>query len=76
MRKDTLKCWHEVQVGLILGLLVGIAGFMRAWTYNQGCATGDHRCYGVIVFLGQFRQVGLAAFARRSWALTPPDSGP
>ncbi len=32
--------WHEVQVGLILGLLVGIAGFMRAWTYNQSAQLG------------------------------------
>ncbi len=34
-KKDALKVlWHEVQVGLLMALLVGIAGFVRAWTFN------------------------------------------
>jgi magnesium transporter len=34
-KKDVLKVlWHETQVGVLLGLLVGIAGFIRAWTFG------------------------------------------
>ena len=34
-KKDALKVlWHEVQVGLLLGLLVGIAGFIRAYAFD------------------------------------------
>lgn len=34
-KKDVVKVlWHELQVGLLLGLLVGIAGFIRAWTFG------------------------------------------
>jgi magnesium transporter len=40
-RRDALKVlWHEIQVGLLLGLLVGIAGFIRAWTFNGNPALG------------------------------------
>ncbi|MBN1487631.1 MAG: magnesium transporter [Anaerolineae bacterium] len=38
-KKDALKVlWHEVQVGLLLGLLVAIAGFIRAWLFNGDLA--------------------------------------
>jgi len=34
-KKDALKVlWHEVQVGLLLGLLVGVAGFIRAYAFD------------------------------------------
>ncbi len=66
-RKDTLKVlWHEVQVGLILGLLVGIAGFMRAWTYNQSAQLGITiaTAIGVIVFWASSVGSVLPLFAR------------
>jgi len=52
-KKDALKVlWHEVQVGLVLGLLVGLAGFLRAWTFegdpNMGLTIGV--AISVIVF--------------------------
>jgi magnesium transporter len=52
-KKDALKVlWHEVQVGLLLGLLVGVAGFLRGWTFNQdpllGLTIGS--AIGAIVF--------------------------
>lgn len=34
-KKDIWKVlWHELQIGLLLGLLVGVAGFIRAWTFD------------------------------------------
>lgn len=66
-RKDTLKVlWHEVQVGLILGLLVGIAGFVRAWTYNQSPQLGITiaTAIGVIVFWSSSVGSVLPLFAR------------
>jgi magnesium transporter len=40
-KRDTLRVlWHEVQVGLILGLLVGVAGFVRAWAFDQSVQLG------------------------------------
>lgn len=66
-RRDTLKVlWHEVQVGLILGLLVGIAGFVRAWTYNQSPQLGITiaTAIGVIVFWSSSVGSVLPLFAR------------
>ena len=52
-KKDALKVlWHEVQVGVLLGLLVGIAGFARAYafagTLEMGLTIG--LALGAIVF--------------------------
>ena len=34
-KRDVLKVlWHEIQIGLLLGVLVGVAGFVRAWTFG------------------------------------------
>ncbi len=34
-RKDTLRVlWHEIQSGLLLGLLVGLAGFVRVYVFE------------------------------------------
>lgn len=56
-RKDTLKVlWHEVRVGLLMGLLVALAGFMRAWLMG-----GD-------IGLGQ--TIGLAVGAIVFWSTT------
>ncbi|MGC9348933.1 MAG: magnesium transporter [Anaerolineae bacterium] len=52
-KRDALRVlWHEVQVGLLLGLLVGVAGFLRAWTFNGNPALGltIGLAIGVIVF--------------------------
>jgi magnesium transporter len=52
-KRDALKVlWHEIRIGLLLGLLVGIAGFVRAWTFNGdpmlGLTIGS--AIGIIVF--------------------------
>jgi len=52
-KKDVWKVlWHEVQVGLILGLLIAVAGFVRAWTFNQSPQLGVTiaTAVGAIVF--------------------------
>jgi magnesium transporter len=52
-RKDVLKVlWHEARVGLLMGVLVAIAGFFRAWlaggSVDLGLTIGT--AVGVIVF--------------------------
>jgi len=52
-KKDALKVlWHETQVGLLLGALVGVAGFIRAYlfdgTLDMGVTIG--LAVGAIVF--------------------------
>ena len=52
-KKDALKVlWHEIQVGLLLGVLVGVAGFIRAYlfdgTLDMGVTIG--LAVGAIVF--------------------------
>ena len=52
-RDDAIQVlWHEVKVGLVLGLLVAIAGFVRAWTFNGDVALGltIGSAVGIIVF--------------------------
>lgn len=52
-RDDAIRVlWHEVKVGLVLGLLVAIAGFVRAWTFNGDVALGltIGSAVGIIVF--------------------------
>ncbi|MGC9469900.1 MAG: magnesium transporter [Anaerolineae bacterium] len=40
-KKDALRVlWHELRVGLLLGALIGVAGFIRAWTFNQSIPLG------------------------------------
>ncbi len=40
-KRDALKVlWHEVQVGLVLGALVGAVGFLRAWSFDDNVAMG------------------------------------
>ncbi len=40
-KRDVLKVlWHEIQVGLVLGALVGAVGFLRAWTFDGNAAMG------------------------------------
>ncbi|MBN1873697.1 MAG: magnesium transporter [Anaerolineae bacterium] len=40
-KKDTLKVlWHEIQSGLLLGVLVGIAGFFRVFVFEGDLALG------------------------------------
>ncbi len=40
-KRDALRVlWHEVQVGILLGLLIGVAGFVRAFAYNQSLQLG------------------------------------
>lgn len=40
-KKDTLKVlWHELQSGLLLGLLVGLAGFARVFLFEHDVALG------------------------------------
>jgi magnesium transporter len=40
-RKDALKVlWHEIQTGLLLGVLVGGAGFLRVWLFEGNVALG------------------------------------
>ncbi len=66
-KKDTLKVlWHELQVGLILGLLVGLAGFARAWTYSHSVELGITiaAAIGVIVFWSSSVGSVLPLFAR------------
>lgn len=52
-KRDALRVlWHEIRVGLLLGLLVGVAGFLRAYmfdgTMELGITIGI--AIGVIVF--------------------------
>mgnify|MGYP006284209247 CR=1 FL=1 len=52
-RKDVLRVlWHEVRVGLLMGALVAIAGFVRAWLeggdVDLGLTIGT--AVGIIVF--------------------------
>ena len=52
-RKDTLKVlWHEVRVGLLMGILVAVAGFLRAWLAGGEVARGltIGTAVGIIVF--------------------------
>ncbi len=52
-RKDIWKVlWHELQVGLLLGTLVGVAGFLRAWTFDGNMLLGITigLAVGIIVF--------------------------
>jgi magnesium transporter len=52
-RKDTLKVlWHEVRVGLLMGVLVAVAGFLRAWLAGGEVALGFTigTAVGIIVF--------------------------
>lgn len=52
-KKDILKVlWHELQVGLLLGLLVAAAGFVRAWLFDGQIDMGltVALAIGVIVF--------------------------
>ena len=40
-KEDALHVlWHEIQVGLLLGILVGIAGFFRAWIFEGNLQLG------------------------------------
>jgi len=40
-KKDTLKVlWHEIQSGLLLGLLVGLAGFLRVFAFEGNLNLG------------------------------------
>lgn len=56
-KRDALRVlWHEVRVGLLMGLLVALAGFMRAWLMG-----GD-------IGLGQ--TIGLAVGAIVFWSTT------
>ena len=52
-RDDAIRVlWHEVKVGLLLGVLVAIAGFVRAWIFNGDVALGltIGSAVGIIVF--------------------------
>ena len=52
-KKDIWKVlWHELQVGLLLGILVGVAGFIRAWTFDGNLLLGVTigLAVGIIVF--------------------------
>ena len=36
-KKDVLKVlWHEVRVGLLMGVCIAIVGFLRAWLFQSG----------------------------------------
>jgi magnesium transporter len=40
-KRDALRVlWHEVKVGLLMGLLVAVAGFVRAWLEGGDVALG------------------------------------
>jgi magnesium transporter len=40
-RKDSLKVlWHEIRSGLLLGLLVGLAGFLRVYAFEGNMLLG------------------------------------
>jgi magnesium transporter len=40
-RKDVIRVlWHELQVGLLLGLLIALAGFVRAWAFGGEASLG------------------------------------
>jgi len=52
-KRDALKVlFHELQVGLLLGVLVGIAGFGRAYLFDQNVLLGltIGSALGIIVF--------------------------
>ena len=52
-RDDVLRVlWHEIKIGLMLGLLVGVAGFVHATIFNSDIALGltIGIAMGIIVF--------------------------
>ena len=58
-KKDVLKVlWHETQVGVLLGLLVGVAGFIRAWTFGGDPLLGATIGLAVSVIVFWSRSVG------------------
>ncbi len=52
-KRDALKVlWHEVQIGIVLGLLIGAAGFLRAFLFSGNPLLGltIATAVGAIVF--------------------------